>query len=457
MTDTNSPLVLGTRPIGKLLIEYSIPAIIGMTVTSLYNIIDSIFIGHGVGPLAITGLAITFPLMNLVIAFCTLVAVGGATISSIYLGQKNTERATEVLHNVFILCIVHAVCFGAITYVFLDPILMFFGASTETLPYARDFMQIILLGSPISFVFIGLNNIMRATGYPKKAMLSSLFTVGANIIIAPIFIFWMEWGMRGAAFATILSQVCGMIWILNHFYNKKSFIHFEKGDYKLKKRIILSIYAIGMSPFLMNACACIVVIIINTSLRSYGGDLAIGAYGIVNRMLTLFVMIVMGLSQGMQPIIGYNYGARQFDRVRTTLRYCILAGVSITTFGFLISEIFPHAVVAMFTNSAELTELANTGLRIACLMFPLVGCQIIISNFFQSIGKSQVSIFLSLSRQLLFLIPCLIILPKHYGTTGIWASMPASDFIASVIAVITLFIHFNRIKKKNTKEININV
>ena len=454
MTD-NTPTVLGTQPIGKLLVQYSIPAIIGMTVTSLYNIIDSIFIGHGIGPLGITGLAITFPLMNLVIAFCTLVAVGGATISSIYLGQRNTERATDVLHNVVLLCIINAVCFGLITFIFLDPILHFFGASAETLPYARDFMQVLLLGTPIAFVFIGLNNIMRATGYPKKAMLSSLLTVGANIIIAPFFIFYLDWGMRGAALATVLSQTCGMLWVLKHFCDPKSFIHFQKGRYKLQKRIIISIFSIGMSPFLMNVCACVVVIILNNSLRNYGGDMAIGAYGIVNRMLTLFVMIVMGLAQGMQPIVGYNYGAHQFQRVRNTLKYGIIAGVSITTTGFLLSEIFPHAIVAMFTDNEALTDIANTGLRICCLMFPFVGCLFIISNFFQSIGKSPISIFLSLSRQLLFLIPCLVILPRYFGTNGVWSSIPVSDFVAFVIAVITLIIHFKKVNKKEQEQIQV--
>ncbi|MCU6770020.1 MATE family efflux transporter [Barnesiella propionica] len=449
MSDTNSPLILGTKPIGKLLLQYSIPAIIAMTVTSLYNIIDSIFIGHGVGPLGITGLAVTFPLMNLVIAFCTLVAIGGATISSIYLGQKDFVRATEVLENVLILCIITAFCFGGLTLLFLDPILIFFGASRETLPYAHDFMEVILIGSPISYVFIGLNNIMRATGYPRKAMLSSLLTVGANIILAPIFIFHFDWGIKGAAFATVCSQSLAMLWVIHHFRNKGSFIHFDKTYRKLKKRIVLSIFSIGMSPFLMNACACAVVIIINNALRSYGGDLAIGAYGIVNRMLTLFVMIVIGVTQGMQPIIGYNYGARQFDRVRKTLKYGIIAGVTITTFGFVVSELFPHMIVAMFTTSNELTELATTGLRIACLMFPFVGCQIVISNFFQSIGHAKVSIFLSLSRQLLFLIPCLILLPRYWGTEGVWASMPMSDFVAFVVAIVALGVHFKKVRKQS--------
>ena len=434
---------LGTERIGKLLMQYAIPAIIAMTASSLYNMVDSIFIGHGVGPLAISGLALTFPLMNLIIAFSTLIGVGGAAISSIYLGQKDDLKATEVLHNVLILCILTGICFGGITYYFLDEILIFFGASTSTLPYARDFMQVLLLGNPVSFLFIGLNNVMRATGYPKKAMLSSLLTVGVNIILAPIFIFHLDWGIRGAALATVISQSIGLIWIVSHYLNKNTTIRFKPGIFKLKSRIIMSIFSIGMSPFLMNVCASSVVIILNNSFMRYGGDLAIGAYGIVNRVLTLFIMIEIGVTQGMQPVIGFNYGALLFDRVCKTLRYALIAGVSIMTFGFLLSQLFPSAIVGMFTDNHELMNLSKFGLRVTCLMFPLAGCQIIITNFFQSIGKAKVSIFLSLSRQLLFLIPFLLILPRFWGITGVWSSMPMADFI-SFMTTIGTFMYFVR-------------
>ena len=276
----NNPHILGEAPIGKLLVEYSIPAIIGMTLTSLYNIIDSIFIGHGVGALAISGLAITFPLMNLLVAFCTLVGVGGATLSSIRLGQKDKKGAEDILGNVAILCVINAIFYGGLAFIFLEPILFFFGASEATLPYARDFMQVILLGSPISYVMIGLNNIMRATGYPKKAMLSSMLTVGCNIILAPIFIFVLNWGIRGAALATICSQFIGMLWVLYHFYSQKTYIRFQRHSMRLKQHIIANIFAIGMSPFVMNVCACCIVIFINNRLLNYGGDMAIGAFGI---------------------------------------------------------------------------------------------------------------------------------------------------------------------------------
>lgn len=440
----NNPHILGEAPIGKLLVEYSIPAIIGMTLTSLYNIIDSIFIGHGVGALAISSLAITFPLMNLLVAFCTLVGVGGATLSSIRLGQKDKKGAEDILGNVAILCVINAIFYGGLAFIFLEPILFFFGASEATLPYARDFMQVILLGSPISYVMIGLNNIMRATGYPKKAMLSYMLTVGCNIILAPIFIFVLNWGIRGAALATICSQFIGMLWVLYHFYSPKTYIRFQRHSMRLKQHIIANIFAIGMSPFVMNVCACCIVIFINNRLLNYGGDMAIGAFGILNRIQMLFVMIVMGITMGMQPITGYNYGAQHFDRVKRTLKLGITAGCIITTLGFIIGELFPSIFVGMFTDNHELTDEATLALRIGILSFPVVGAQIVITQFFQSIGKARISIFLSLSRQLLFLLPGLAFLPPFYGVEGVWFSMPLSDALAFAVAALMLAYHYKK-------------
>lgn len=443
----NNPHLLGSAPIGKLLLQYSVPAIVGMTLTSLYNIIDSIFIGHGVGALAISGLAITFPLMNLLIAFCTLVGVGGASISSIRLGQKDMKGAEDILGNVTILCVTNAIFYGGITFVFLDDILYFFGASADTLPYARDFMQVILLGSPISYVMVGLNNIMRATGYPQKAMLSSMLTVGCNVVLAPVCIFVLDWGIRGAALSTIVSQFVGMLWVLYHFADSKSYIHFKRESMHLQKHIIKNIFSIGMSPFMMNVCACCIVIFINNRLLSYGGDLSIGAFGILNRIQMLFVMIVMGITMGMQPISGYNYGAGNLSRVRKTLKLGIIAGCGVTTLGFLVSELFPGLFVGMFTDSNELTEQATVALQIGVMVFPIIGAQIVITQFFQSIGKATISIFLSLSRQLLFLLPGLAFLPPFFGVKGVWYSMPISDMLAALTAIGMLFYHFKKIAR----------
>ena len=445
----NTPHILGTERIGKLLLQYSIPAIVGMTVTSLYNIIDSIFIGHGVGAMGIAGLAVTFPLMNLVVAFCTLVSAGGSTISSIRLGQKDLDGARKVLGNTLMLCLINAIVFGGVALLFLDDILRFFGASRDTLPYARDFMQIILAGTPIPYTMIGLNNIMRATGYPKKAMLTSMVTVVCNVILAPLFIFHFGWGIRGAATATVISQFIGMVWVVKHFVSKESFVRFRPDFWKLKKSIIGSIFSIGMSPFLMNVCACIIVIVVNNSLQHYGGDMAIGAYGIINRLLTLYVMVVLGLTMGMQPIVGYNYGALKHDRVNKSLKLSILTGVCITSSGFLICELFPHAVSAIFTDDNELIGIASRGVRICVLMFPLVGAQIVIGNFFQSIGKAKVRIFFCLTRQLLYLLPGLIFFPRMIGLDGIWTSMPVADFLAFVTAVIVLCIYIRRKNKES--------
>ena len=435
----NHPHTLGTERIGKLLLQYSIPAIIGMTIVSLYNIIDSVFIGHGVGPMAIAGLAITFPLMNLTAAFCNLVSAGGSTISSIRLGQKDMEGVNKVLGNTLMLCLINSAVFGGLTYIFLEDILLFFGASEETLPYARDFMQIILIGTPFAYTMIGLNYVMRATGHPKKAMLTSMTSVVCNAILAPIFIFQFNWGIRGAAATTVIAQFISMLWVLNHFLNRKAEIRLRRGFWRMERRIVGSIFSIGMSPFLMNFTACVIVIIINNSLQKHGGDMAIGAYGIINRLTMLYLMIVMGLTMGMQPIIGYNFGARQLDRVKHTLRLAIIVGVCITTSGFLICELFPHAVSAVFTGDEDLINMAAHGLRICVAIFPLIGAQIVIGNFFQSIGMAKMSIFLSLTRQLLYLLPCLLLFQQYWGLDGIWGSMPVSDFLAFVTAVLALW------------------
>lgn len=445
-----SPAELGTRSIGALLWQYSLPAIIASVVTSLYNIVDSIFIGRGVGPMAISGLAITFPLMNLVIGFCTLVAVGGATISSIFLGQKNLRRATDTVNNVMLLCVIHSVVFGGLTLIYLDPILRLFGATEETLPYAREFMRVILYGTPISYLFIGLNNIMRATGYPAKAMVSALLSVAVNVVLAPIFIFKLGWGIAGAATATILGQSAALIWVMAHFLSPSSYVRINWRDSFFVPSIMRCIYGIGMSPFLMNCTACVVVVFINKSLLEYAtgmGNTAVGAYGIVNRTTMFFVMIVFGVTQGMQPILGYNFGAGQHGRVRSTLKRGILAGFIISAAGCVLTECFPDTISAMFTIDPDMIAIARNGFRIYFVFFPLVGVQIVIQNYFQSIGRPQISIFLSLTRQLIFLLPLLWILPRFKGVDGVWASMAGSDLLAFATSVTTLIItnrHFNR-------------
>lgn len=435
---------LGTARLGKLLLQYSIPAIIGTTAASFYNIIDRIFIGHGVGPLAISGLALTLPIMNLSIAFGALIGVGSSTLVSIRMGEKKNDAATEILGSAVILNTGMSLVFTVLTLLFLDQLLYIFGASKLTLPYAKEFMQIILAGSIVNFNYFGLNNIMRASGYPKKAMAATLLTVGINLILAPLFIFWLGWGIRGAATATVCAQSVGMVWVILHFMSKKSSVHFKRGYFRLKTVVIKEIFSIGMSTSILHVCACIIMIIMNVSLAKYGGDYAIGAFGILNGIAGLFVMIVIGLNQGMQPIAGYNFGARQNARVISVFKYTVIAATCVTTAGFLLAELVPHLLAGAFTSNDQLIGLAVTGLRIDLMMFPIAGFQIVATTFFQSIGMAKISVFMSLSRQVIFLIPALLILPHFMGLSGVWAAAPVADLISSVI---TFFLYRWQLKK----------
>lgn len=450
-TANTSPTDLGTRSIGRLLVQYSIPAIVASVATSLYNIVDSIFIGHGVGALAISALAIAFPLMNLIIGFCMLVAAGGAAISSIFLGQKNYVNATKVLNNVTLCCLIHSVVVGGLSLIWLDDILRLFGATEQILPDAYDFMSVILMGTPLSFVFIGLNFVMRATGYPTKAMMSALISVVVNAAVAPILIFALHWGMRGAAIATLVGQSAGLVWVLHHFLSQKSFVRFTKGVGWFDPEILKKIYAIGLSPFLMNVCACVVVIFINKAILQYAGaegNIGVGAFGIINRTTMFFVMIVFGVTQGMQPILGYNYGAAYWHRVMQTLKLGIYIGLAITSFGCAVTEIFPDSISAMFTTDSQMVEIARNAFRIYFVCFPLVGVQIVIQNFFQSIGKPKLSIFLSLTRQLIFLLPSLWILSPIYHLDGVWGAMATSDLLAFILTIVTVIIATRHERKR---------
>ncbi len=433
------PSELGTAKVSKLLRQYAIPAIIAMTASSLYNMVDSIFIGQGVGPYAISGLALTFPLMNLATAFGTLVGVGASTLLSVLLGQRNYEVARRVLGNVVILNTIIGFLFAAVTLTFLDPILYFFGASEQTISYARDYMVIILLGNIITHIYFGLNSLLRSSGHPKQAMVATILTVLLNAVLDPIFIFGFGWGIRGAAIATVLAQSVSLVWIVRRFMNRNELIHFEKGKFGLDWQIAKKSMSIGMAPFLMNFVSCFIVIFLNQSLKKYGGDLAIGAYGIVNRIVFLFLMICMGLTQGMQPIAGYNFGAKQYDRVKEVLWKTLGFAFAVMCVGFVVCELFPRTVVSIFTTDEELISNAAIGLRTIMMAFPLVGIQVVISNFFQSLGYVGRATFLSLSRQLLFLLPLLVFLPRIFEIKGVWMSLPVSDAISCAVAVVLLF------------------
>lgn len=447
MSVQRTPTALGTENIGKLLMQYAIPAIIAMTASSLYNMVDSIFIGQGVGPMAISGLALTFPLMNLAAAFGSLVGVGASTLVSVKLGQRDYDTARRVLGNVVVLNVILGLSFAVITLMFLDPILYFFGGSDQTVGYARDYMEIILLGNIITHMYLGLNAVLRSSGHPKQAMYATIATVIINTVLDPIFIFWFDWGIRGAAIATVIAQLVSLMWLLKLFSNKEELLHFSKGIFRLKRKIVFNSLAIGLSPFLMNVASCLIVILINKGLTKYGGDYAVGAYGIVNRLVFMIVMVVMGLNQGMQPIAGYNYGARQFSRVTQVLKITIIYATCFTTLAFLLGLLCPRLLVSIFTSDAEMIDIAAHGLTITVLVFPIVGFQMVTSNFFQSIGMASKAIFLSLTRQLLILVPALLILPNFFGLSGVWYSMPLSDLISSIIAACMLWWQFNYFKK----------
>ncbi|MBR6874868.1 MAG: MATE family efflux transporter [Bacteroidales bacterium] len=453
-----APTELGTEKIGKLLRQYAVPGIIAQTAASLYNMVDSIYIGHipGVGSAAISGLAVTFPLMNLSIAMGTLVGVGAMTLISVLLGQRNYQAAQKVLSNVLTLNVFIGIIFTAVTLSFLNPILRFFGASDTTLPFARDYMMIILAGNVFTHLYHGFNGLIRSSGHPKVAMGLTLFTVFSNAILDPIFIFVLGMGIRGAALATILCQLVALVYTLRFLSDKRRLLHFTRPLFQLDWRIARQSLAIGVGPFLMNVAACLVALFINQQLGKYGGDMAIGSYGILNRLTMLFVMVNMGFCQGLQPIAGYNYGARQYTRVREIFILTAKWAVLVTTLCFLMSELIPRQAVRLFTNDPQLIDLASRGLRIMNCGFALVGFGMVTGNFFQCLGMVRKSIFLSLSRQLLFLLPLIYTLPLWLQETGVWISFPISDtmnVIISAIMISRLFRKFDRLKDGENPDI----
>ena len=435
-----APIELETKKISTLLKEYAVPGIIAMTASSLYNMVDSIYIGHikDVGALAISGLAVTFPIMNLGTAIGTLVGVGASTLVSMLLGQKNYVTANKVLPNVVTLNVVLGAIFSILLLCFLKPVLFFFGASEAIYPFARDYMIIILAGFIISHLYFGLNGMIRATGNPKLAMGLTLFTVISNAILDPIFIFGLGLGVKGAAIATVLCQTMSLVYSIIYFSSGKNVIHFGKRIFGFSAKIARTSMGIGLGPFLMNTAACLVTMFINQQLRHYGGDLAIGAYGIINRISFLFIMVIMGINQGMQPIASYNYGAGRGKRVKEVYWLSVKCATAVSLAAFIVSEFLPGPAAAMFTNDPELKGLAVHGMRLMNIMFPIIGFQIISTNLFQCLGMVKKSVFLSLSRQLIFLLPALYLLPLAFGIEGVWLSYPASDMLAFTCTVILI-------------------
>lgn len=472
-TEQNNTISLGSDSIGKLLARYAIPAIIAMASSSLYHIIDSIFIGHGVGGAAIAGMAVTLPIMNIASAFGAMVGVGAAARISIRLGEGNKRAAEHILGNAVLLNLTLGVSIMLIFLLFLDPILLFFSggdASAETLDYARRFMRIIMFGNIITHLYLGLNEQLRASGYPRKAMYIMLTSIALCTILNPLFIFVFKWGIEGSAWATVIAQsVCLSIQI-KHYTSPTSFLRFKRSSFRFSGKIVGAILSIGMAPFILNVCASLVTRFMNTALLAYGGtgqydvistatfdgnvgDVYVGAYGIMNRVILLFIMMAQGFNQGMQPIVGYNYGAKQYGRVITTLKYTIMCATTVTTIAFLIGFFFPHEVAAAFVDSSRsatdraMVAVVAQGLGVAMLVFPFVGFQIVAGSFFQYIGRAPLAMFLSATRQLLFLLPMLLILPKHYGAMGAWISMPIADTCAIVVAGTLLILQIRKLRR----------
>ena len=431
---------MGVKSIGRLLIAYSIPAIIGMVVVALNQVISSIYIGYGIGPVALAAMAMTFPVINLLMAFCQLVAMGCAALCSIELGRGDMEKANSMLGHSVLLEMLASVVFGVSFWIFLDPILLFFGASAESLAPAHEFMIPLIVLAPLGFLMLGFNFLTRATGYAKTAMITALMSSAGIIVFSPVFINWFGWGMAGAALAQIVGQAFSVSWLAWHFWRVNGLIRFRRGIWRLRMAWVRQIVAIGMAPFLINFCACVVVVVLNRALLDYGGDMAVGAFGIINRLMMVAGMSVVGLGQGMQPLIGFNYGARKPERVRQALRYGLIAGTAITLTGTLGSALIPETLVRIFTDHGPLVEVSTHGLRIMGAMFVCVGPQVIIGTYFQSMGLAKIASLISMLRQMICLLPLLLVLPLFFGLDGVWVSMPIADVLGLTVASVFLWL-----------------
>ncbi len=443
----NAATELGTESIRKLLIKYALPGIIAMTASSLYNIVDSIFIGHGCGALALSGLTVAKPFMDICAAFGSFVGVGASTLLAIKLGEKDYDAAGKILGNVIVLNVLLSTIVMAVGLLWLEPILYAFGASEQTIRYAADYMEIILWGNILTHIYFGLNSMLRSMGHPRSSMMATIVAVSVNVVLDPIFIFGLDMGVRGAALATMLSQSLAVIWQFSIFCNPKEIVHFHKGIWRLQRDLTERSMAIGLSPFLMNLAHCFVVIIINNQLHLYGGDMALASYGIVNRLVFVFAMIVMGLNQGMQPIVGYNYGAKQYRRMLRAFQLTAMCATIVMSIVFLLAEVMPAPMIRVFTHDTSLLDATIAPMRIICCSMWLVGFQMVAGNFFTSIGMAAKSIFLSLTRQVLYLIPLALLMPflfTNQPINGVWWSIPVSDTLAAITALIMLLLEVKK-------------
>lgn len=440
---------LGVKKVSKLLVQFSVPAIVGMMANALYNIVDRIFIGNkaDLGALGIAGITVSFPIMIILLAFGVLFGIGGSTLFAIKLGQKKEEEAEKAMGNAFTLLLIAGLSFSVLGQIFLTQILTLFGASPDVLPYAKEYMRIIFMGSTFQMMSMGMNNFIRADGNPKIAMMSMFLGAGINIVLDPIFIFVLDMGMAGAALATVISQISASIWIISYFYGKRSRNKLRRANMRLKKTLVLTIFSLGVPPFALQLANSMLNIILNKSLISYGGDLAISAMGIVNSLQTLLIMPVIGINQGVLPIISFNYGARQFDRVKEAAKLGILAATALVMVGYLSTRFIPTQMVGLFNHEPDLLELGSFALKQWFLFTPLIGFQIIGANFFQAIGRPRSAMFLTLSRQVIFLIPAILIFPLFWGLEGILFAAPFADLLSSTVTAFFFFYGMKNLEK----------
>lgn len=446
---------LGESPVGRLLLTFSLPAIIAMIANALYNVVDSIFVGRGVGSLALTAVTIAFPIMIMLLAFGMLIGIGATALVSIRLGQQKHDEAEKILGNAFAAIVIMGLAISGSMLYFLDPILKFLGATPDVFDYAKQFTTVILMGSVFQFISFGINNIIRAEGSPMISMATMLFSAGMNIILNPIFIFVFHWGIRGSALATVTTQILVSAYIVYHFTLGRSNLKLRWKYLKIEGKVLLRIFAIGLSPFLLQMAASVTTFLFNNYLLVYGGEMAVAAMGVISRTTLMILMPIFGINQGAQPIIGFNYGAKKFDRVKRTLFLASIAATTICILGFAIIQLFSLQIIQLFNNDQTLIDIGVRGIRIYLVMLPIVGVQIIITNYFQAVGKAEKAILLSLTRQVLFLIPLIILLPQFFKLDGIWMAGPISDFLASLVAGILLFKEFKHLDDKHEKTLKL--
>ena len=450
----NKSIQMESEPIPKLLLKFSFPAIIGLLVNALYNIVDSIFVGRGVGDLGLAAVTVSFPIVTSFMACVMLIGMGATSLISLRLGQKKEKEAEQIIGNALMLFLIIGFSLTLFGLIFLKPILILFGASEELLPYATDYVRIILLGNVLMAIGTGMNNFIRAEGNPKTAMNTMLIGTVTNIILDYVFIFIFNWGIKGAAIATVISYGVTSTWVLYHFLSGKSMLKIRRKNLILKKIIVKSIVIIGFPTFILQASSSIQQLILNRSLATYGGDMALATIGIIMSVVTFLVMPAMGISQGAQPILGFNYGAKNFGRVKDTLKLSILSATLIISIGFVVSKVWPAQIVGLFTENPQLIELGVHAMDIFFNFIPLVGLQMISASYFQAVGKPNQATILGLSRQVFIFIPILLILPRFWGLKGVWWSVPFSDIGAFILTGIWLWVEIKQLNK--TKDLHEN-